>query len=251
MTIKKEHPLASRLAQERKSDFDTLAKILQYHDESKGRVPPWAFPWVFRIGRLDGHCASLYVAGLLDYQGKGFMEIFRGEKKAGRLRQPHTLDSRLKLLMAQDLVVKKPHARGPGRRGKYYFFQPSEVQDLDKKLKKGELENNPVVTYVRYLQAPPTSKDPSIKAKELARKLELLHLEIGLMFTHEMEFLSYIKNRGNLLKSALFETRLLSLDISVNSAILAQNYRDVVLEGLRIFYTRLEEKYGIKVPRIH
>jgi len=247
-----EAELVGRLAREEKPEYDAIIEMVQYlkQKQTARQRPDWKFFWGYRWRCLDSESQLLYLAGLLDYQNKGFSYIFRKEQEAGRLNSEHTLDRRLKLLEAQAFVERHPHQGGRGHRVKFTFFRLSEIIEKLKKLKKGKLTNDVTLRHEHFMSAPPVSRDPLVNAKELALKLKILHLDFAMTYALDVEYLSFMTNQQTFYRTAEFYTNELRFDFGYYMVIIARNYRDVMTEGLRIFYGDLEEKYGVKVPRI-
>jgi len=235
------------LAQNNKGEYDALEKIMHYQGD-KGKAPPWVVIWGYRISQVSPDAWLLYLNGLHSYQGKSFTEILKAERKARRLREPRTLDKRLKLLMSHELAYRRPREGGRGRRGKYYFERLAEIPEDLKAFRKGEFKGLP---HAQYIIAPSVSKNPAVRAKELAKKMELAYIESGLAFATELRFLSYIENRRDLMRSAAFEMDLAAMDMSMYSVALVQNYRDVMSEGLKLFYQGMEKRYGMDCSRLY
>jgi len=244
--------LFKRLAREERPEYDALVDMMQYlkQKQTARQLPDWRYFWGHRWRCLDPESRLLYFAGLLDYQDKGFSYIFRMEKEAGRLNSGHTLDRRLKLLEVQAFVERHPHQGGRGHRVKFTFFKLSEIIEKLKALKKGKLGSDITSRYERFMIEPPGAKDPMVRAKELAVKLQNIHLDFAMTYAMDMEYLTFVSNRQTFNKTAEFYMDELKFDFGIYMVILARNYRDVMTEGIRIFYESLEEKYGIKIPRI-
>jgi len=244
--------LFKRLAHEERPEYDALVDMVQYlkQKQTVWQLPDWKYFWGYRWKCLDPGSRLLYFAGLLDYQEKGFSYIFRMEKEAGRLNSEHTLDRRLKLLEAQAFLERHPHQGGRGHRVKFTFFRLSEVIKKLKALKEGKLGKDIILSHERFMSDPPEAKDRSVRAKELAVKLKMVHLDFAMTYARDMEYLTFITNQQTFIRTAELYLDELKLDFGYYMVILARNYRDVMSEGIRIFYENLEEKYGVKIPRI-
>ena len=199
--------------------------------------------------QLDETCKALYLTGLEAYQGMTFTEIFRAQQKDQRMSQKNTLNKHLKHLIAYDFVRRKPRVGGQGKPGKYYFTEMGKISDNWERVIKHHGPADEEYRWVQFVAAPSSkSKESKDKAEELAKKLRLIYLDYGIELKNLMEGMTKLTKWPSLVRFASFETLLLRDELAGVSLELTRGYRDVMDDGIRIFYDWL--KTTAKLPDI-
>jgi hypothetical protein len=195
--------------------------------------------WYAKIRNLDDKCVQLYAAGLRKYDGRGFVEIHRAEKK--RMPSTRTLNLHLNHLRSVELV-----GRSRGHLGKYFFRMPPMLTKKPDALMKNLARvtksigiDDEVLWSLDFLNKPLAGASPGEQAKELAGRIWLLYQLSGIYLWDSLDRMRLQTDGAKAERSFYHDSRANDFKVDDIASAFVKRHPAIAEQALGIFHDQV------------